>query len=165
VIVLSLGVLAAALVDLAGSSSPTKIQVTRIVTTVASVASPATATTTPPPRATTPAATTPSASTLAAVPAVRLAPVTTLTSSAATLNGLVNPQGVPTTYLFQYGARASYGARAPASPVSLGAGTSAIAVSVRITNLTPGTTYRYNLIASKAGRAISTGGATFTTSP
>jgi hypothetical protein len=33
VIVLSLGVLAAALVDLAGSSSPTKIQVTRVITT------------------------------------------------------------------------------------------------------------------------------------
>jgi predicted nucleic acid-binding Zn ribbon protein len=38
VIVLSLGVLSAALVDLAGSSSPTKIRVTRIVTTAPAAA-------------------------------------------------------------------------------------------------------------------------------
>jgi hypothetical protein len=41
VIVLSLGVLAAALVDLAGSSSPTKIQVTQVVTTPPAATTPA----------------------------------------------------------------------------------------------------------------------------
>jgi len=91
--------------------------------------------------------------------------VTTLTTSIATLNGTVNPQGVPTTYQFQYGATASYGGRAPGSPVALGAGTSAVAVSARIAYLAPGTTYHYKLTASKAGRAISTADATFTTPP
>jgi hypothetical protein len=78
---------------------------------------------------------------------------------------VVNPQGVPTTYQFQYGATASYGGRAPGSPVALGAGNSAVAVSARIAYLTPGTTYHYKLTASKAGRAASTADATFTTPP
>jgi hypothetical protein len=52
VIVLSLGVLAAALVDLAGSSSPTKVQVTRVVTTAAAaVPAPASTAATPTPTA------------------------------------------------------------------------------------------------------------------
>jgi hypothetical protein len=164
VIVLSLGVLAAALIDLAGSSSPTKIQVTRVVTTAASVTSPGTATTTPAPGASTLVTTTPSASTPGAVGPVRLGPVTPLSSSAVTLNGAVNPQVVPTTYQFQYGATASYGGLAPGIvPRALGAGTSAVPVSARIAYLTPGTTYHYKLVASKAGRAISTADATFTT--
>jgi hypothetical protein len=163
VIVLALGVLAAALVDLAGSSSPTKIRVTGTVTTTASVTSPGTAT--PAPSATTPAAAVPSASTLAAAASVRLTPVTTLTSSIVNLNGTVNPHGVATTYEFQYGATTSYGGRAPGTPVAVGAGTSAVAVSARVTYLAPGTRYHYKLTASKAGRAFSTADATFTTLP
>jgi hypothetical protein len=86
-----------------------------------------------------------------------------LTSSEVRLNGMVNPQGVPTTYQFQYGATASYGARAPGSPKALGAGTSTFQVFATVAGLAPGTTYHYKLTASKAGRAISTADATFTT--
>jgi hypothetical protein len=160
---LSLGVLAAALVKLAGGSSSTTNITRTIVRAPASVTSPDTATTTPAPSATTPGATTPSASTPVAVAPVGLAPVTTITSSIVTLNGTVNPQGVPTTYQFQYGATASYGGRAPGTPAALGTGASAVAVSARIAGLAPGTTYHYKLTASKAGRAISTADATFTT--
>jgi hypothetical protein len=160
---LSLAVLAAALVDLAGSSSPTKIHVTRTVAVPPFVTSPGTATTTPAPSATSPAATTPSAGTPFGVGPVALAPVTTLRSSIVNLNGTVNPQGVPTTYQFEYGTTTSYGGRAPGRPMVLGAGTSAITVSARIAYLTPGTTYHYKLTASKAGRTISTADATFTT--
>jgi len=157
VIVLSLGVLAAALVKLAGDSSPATAPTTT-VTRQASVTSPGTATAPPAPSATTPP--TPGAS--AAAP-VALAPVTPLTSSIVTLNGTVNPQGVPTTYQFCYGASARYGSCAPGTPVKLGAGRSAVAVSARVAGLAPGTTYHYNLTASKAGRAVHTADATFTT--
>jgi hypothetical protein len=180
---LSLAVLAAALVYLAGSSNTTKIHVTRTVITQASVTSPGTATTTAAPSATTPAATTPgattpaattpgatapaaatpSASAPAAVGSVVLLPVTPLTSSIVNLNGRINPQGVPTTYQFMYGPTVSYGGLAPLSPTPLGAGTSAVRLAARIANLSPGTTYHYKLTASKAGRAISTADATFTT--
>jgi len=95
---------------------------------------------------------------------VGLSPVTTLASSTVRLNGAVNPQGVPTTYQFQYGVTASYGSRAPDPPVALGAGTAAIAVSSTV-RVAPGTVYHYKLTASKAGRAISTTDATFTTPP
>jgi hypothetical protein len=157
---LSLAVLAAALVKLAGDTGSPTSSVARSVTVPAFVTSPGTATIAP-----APSATAPNASTPVAVAPVRLAPVTPLTSSAATLTGTVNPQGVPTTYQFQYGATASYGGRAPGSPVALGAGTSAAAVSARIANLAPGTTYHYKLTASKAGRPVSTADATFTTPP
>jgi hypothetical protein len=161
---LSLAVLAAAVVDLAGSSSPTRIDGTRTVAGPASVTSPGTVTTTPAPSATTPAATTPSAGAPVAAGPVGLAPVTALTSSAATLNGVVNPQGVPTTYQFRVGPTASHEGGAH-SAVALGAGTSAIAVNSRVAFLTPGTTYHYRLTASKAGRIVSTPDATFTTPP
>jgi hypothetical protein len=162
---LSLAVLAAALVKLAGDTGSTTSSVARSVTGPAFVTSPGTATVAPAPSATTPGATAPKAGTPVAVAPAGLAPVTALTSSAATLNGTVNPQGVPTTYQFQYGATASYGGRVPGSPIALGAGTSAAAVSARIANLAPGTTYHYKLTASKAGRPISTADATFTTPP
>ena len=92
-----------------------------------------------------------------------LGPVTTVTSSIVILNGMVTPQGVPTTYQFQYGSTPSYGGRAPGKPVALGAGASAVSVSARIAYLTPGATYHYKLTASKAGREIGTADATFTT--
>ena len=158
---LALAVLAAALVKLAGNSGSPATAVATSVTQPASVTSPGTATVPPAPSATAPSATAPSASTPAAV---GLAPVTGLTSSLVTLNGGVNPQGVPTTYQFQYGVTAGYGGGAPGTPVALGAGTAAIAVSANV-RVAPGTTYHYKLTASKAGRAISTTDATFTTPP
>jgi hypothetical protein len=61
VIVLSLGVLAAALVDLAGSSSPTKIQVTRVLTTAPAAAVPPPASTAATPTTTAPGTAAPGA--------------------------------------------------------------------------------------------------------
>jgi hypothetical protein len=161
---LALAVLAAALVKLAGDSGSRATPVATSVTQPASVTSPGTAAI-PAPSATTPRATAPSASTPVAVAPVGLAPVTTLRSSLVTLHGTVNLQGVPTTYQFQYGATTSYGGLAPGTPTALSAGASTVAVSARVAYLAPGTTYHYRLIARKAGRAISTADATFTTLP
>jgi hypothetical protein len=157
---LSLAVLAASLVKLAGDSGSTTTHVAAPVTRPGSVTSPGTATLAPARSTTTPPASVP-----VAVGAVGVAAVTTLTPSAATLNGTVNPQGVPTTYQFEYGTTASYGGRAPGSPAKLGPGASAVTVSARIAYLAPGTTYHYKLTTSKAGRTFSTADATFTTPP
>lgn len=161
---LSLAVLAVALVKLAGSSSSTSTT-TPVATNVTptSVTSPGTAALTPAPRTTAPGATTPRASAPVARVPVALIPVTDLTSSGVLLNGTVNPQGVPTSYEFQYGLTTRYGGRAPGTPVGLGAGTAIVTVAARVAYLTPGTTYHYKLTALKAGRAISTPDATFTT--
>src|SRR5207245_3777967 len=69
------------------------------------------------------------------------------------LNGGVNPQGVPTTYQFQYGVTAGYGGGAPGTPVALGAGTAAIAVSANV-RVAPGTTYHYKLTARSEERRV-----------
>jgi hypothetical protein len=160
---LSLAVLAAALVKLAGNSGSTKIHITGTVTTPAAVTSPSTATPTPAPSSRPPAASTPAASTPATATPVALAPVTRVTPTIVVLTGAVNPQGVPTTFQFQYGTSTRYGSAVPAMPGSAGAGTAPFGVAWRIEYLAPGTTYHYRLTATKAGHAISTADATFTT--
>jgi hypothetical protein len=157
---LALAVLAAALVKLAGNSGSTSTVVVVATSTAGqgSVTSPAT----PAPAATPPAASTPTASTPATAPAVALVPLTRVTPTTVVLKGAVNPQGVSTTYQFQYGTSTRYGNALPSTPLAVGAGTAAVGVGYRIEYLARGTTYHYRLTATKAGRAISTADATFT---
>jgi hypothetical protein len=152
----SIAVIAISLVELAGGTSNKNIAVTITSTAAATTPAPTTA-----PATTAPAATAPT--TTAAAGPVGLAPVTLIASSAATLNGTVNPQGVSTTYQFRFRPSASQAWKVSGAPVALGAGTSAINVNARIAFLTPGTTYHYELTASKAGHVFTTPDATFTT--
>lgn len=157
VAVIALGVLAASLVKLAGGSSSAAKTLATAAAPV-SVTSPGTATLLPTRSATTPAAKPPPAA-----PPVALAPLKTLTPSTAGLNGTVNPEGVPTTYQFEYGLTTSYGQFVPSRPTAAGAGRAAFGVAYKIEFLKPGTTYHYRLTTSKAGRVVSTADATFTT--
>jgi len=86
--------------------------------------------------------------TLSDVPAVATGSATSLTSSAATLNGTVNPCGDATTYYFEYGTTANYGMSTENS--SAGSGTNDIAVSANLTDLTPATTYHFRVQASNS---------------
>ena len=160
--ILSLGVLAAALVRLAGGFSSTTDVTRTIAGGPASVTSPGTAAPTPAPSATPPAASTVPASTLARARPVALGPVIPVAPSIVDMTGAVNPQGVPTTYQFQFGPTASYGVAVPGKPTVVGAGTAAVGVSARL-RLAPATTYHYRLTVTKAGRRISTPDATYTT--
>ena len=45
---------------------------------------------------------------------------TNITSTSATINGSVNPDGLAATYQFQYGTSLSYGSVAPAAPGIVG---------------------------------------------
>jgi hypothetical protein len=161
---LSLGVLVAALVKLAVDSSSTTTVTRHMVAGPASVTSPGTAA--PAPSATTPGATTPGATTPGAAspggvaPPVALAPVTGLSSVGATLNGSVNPQGVPTTFQFHFRPTGSSSWRPSAAPLAVPTGGAAVNARIAVT---PGTTYQYRLTAFKAGHAVSTPAATFTT--
>jgi hypothetical protein len=87
-----------------------------------------------------------------------IAPVTTtgmstkVTSGSATLNGTVNPNGLSTTYYFEWGATTAYGNTIPSTPASAGSGTTGVHVSADITGLSPDTLYHYRLVAvSSAG--------------
>jgi hypothetical protein len=72
---------------------------------------------------------------------------TAVTSTTATLNGTVNPNGASTSYVFHYGL--SEGATSSSTDYfSAGSGTSSVAVSADVTGLKPDTTYYFYLFAN-----------------
>ncbi|MBK5218688.1 MAG: thrombospondin type 3 repeat-containing protein [Thermoleophilia bacterium] len=81
----------------------------------------------------------------------------------ATVNGTVNPEGLATSYYFEYGPTTSYGTKIPVSPKEVGAGTSGVAVGESLTGLTPGTTYHYRLVATSVAATTNGVDQTFTT--
>jgi phosphodiesterase/alkaline phosphatase D-like protein len=87
----------------------------------------------------------------AAVPATATRPAASVQQTAATLRGAVDPQGLPTTYHFEYGETTAYGAATPQR--GAGRGTVARDVSFRVEGLTPGTTYHYRVVATNADGA------------
>jgi hypothetical protein len=103
-----------------------------------------------------------------AAPAAQAASPTVSTSSAsgigrtsATLHGTVDPHGLATTFTFQYGTTAAYGAQTASA--SAGSGTSTVNVSAKITGLTPATTYHYRVVATNADGTSAGGDRTFRT--
>jgi hypothetical protein len=69
----------------------------------------------------------------------------------AILQGSVNPNGVATTYQFEYGTTTAYGKTIPATPKSVGSGSQAVAVEEPVAGLEPGTTYHFRIAANNAG--------------
>jgi hypothetical protein len=110
-----------------------------------------------------------------------IASVTGVTNTTATLRGSVNPEGLATTYHFEYISQADWQANGgsfarpspafvlPVPDVSVGSGETAIEVSPQsLGGLIPGTTYRYRLVATNSlSPSGGTAGpeATFTTQP
>jgi hypothetical protein len=68
-------------------------------------------------------------------------------ASSATLEGGIYPNGLPTTYWWQYGASTAYGQQTPAQ--SAGGGQLPETVQSTLT-LSPSTTYHYRLVAANA---------------
>ncbi len=96
-----------------------------------------------------------------APPVAITSPPSSVTTTAAQLTGTINPNGVSTTFYFDYGLTSSYGSSTP--PQSAGSGKSAVQVSTTVTNLEQGLTYHYRLVASNI-RGTSDGvDSTFTT--
>lgn len=87
-----------------------------------------------------------------APPVAATQPATAVTAASATLNASVNPERSATNVEFVYGTSPtlSTGTMTTATQ-SIGNGTSAVAVSAGLTNLTPGTTYYYRAVALSAG--------------
>jgi hypothetical protein len=99
----------------------------------------------------------------AASPTVTTGPATNVGTTSAVLTGHVTPNGSATGYVFSYGPTPAYGAGTAAH--STGSGTKSVAVTRRITGLTPGTIYHYRITASNrsgtatgADRAFTTAG-------
>ncbi len=88
---------------------------------------------------------------------------TGLTASEATLKGAVNPNGAATTYQFEYGTTTSYGTKAPASPESVGSGTTAVSLGKALSGLKEGTVYHFRISATNEGGTSYGEDRTFTT--
>jgi hypothetical protein len=71
-----------------------------------------------------------------------------VTTTAATLAGGVYPNGLATTYWWQYGTTTGYGQQTPA--VSIGSGRTAVAVTSALSGLIANTTYHYRLVAQNS---------------
>ena len=90
-------------------------------------------------------------------PAVATGPSTEISTSAATVTGVVNPNGAATTYEFQYGTTTNpYPSNTTAQ--TLAAGKLPVTVSFRITGLASGTVFHYRIVALH-GTTVSSVGA------
>ena len=97
----------------------------------------------------------------AAAPTVSTGAATNVAQTTATLTGTVNPRGAQTAYHFEYGTTKSYGSRTPDQ--TAGSGNGNVSASTPISQLAPGTTYHYRLVAVGAGQTNG-GDKAFTTS-
>jgi hypothetical protein len=95
--------------------------------------------------------TTGSAGQAPAAPQATTEPASAIGQTTATLNGVVDPEGAPTTYRFDYGTSMAYGTATATQDA--GSGTSQRAVSATLTGLSPGTTYHFRVVASGNGTA------------
>jgi phosphodiesterase/alkaline phosphatase D-like protein len=97
-------------------------------------------------------------------PSTATGPASLVTSSAATVTGVINPNGAATTWEFQYGLTAAYTNQTIGS--TLPAGGAPLSVASRLTGLAPGTIFHYRIVALH-GTIASSGGldAVFMTLP
>jgi hypothetical protein len=84
-----------------------------------------------------------------------------VSSTAATVNGTVNPNGQATSYHFDYGTSTAYGSSGATQ--SAGSGTTTSPVSANLTGLLPGATYHFRLVGQSAGGTFQGTDNTFTT--
>src|SRR2546423_904975 len=82
-------------------------------------------------------------------PSVTTDDATSIAPTSARLNGSVTPNGLSTTWYFQYGTSTSYGSKTSTS--SAGSGTTAQKESVAVTNLKRTTVYHFRIVASNSG--------------
>jgi hypothetical protein len=80
-------------------------------------------------------------------PTVTTKAATSITATGARLNGTVNPNGLATTYYFDYGTSTTYGSKTPAA--SAGSGKANVSVSAAVSGLGAGV-YHFRLVASSS---------------
>ncbi len=95
-------------------------------------------------------------------PLVLTGAATGITETASTLNGTINPNGLATTAMFEYGLTTSYGSTVSVT-LTPNDGVSTEAVSAAISGLQAGATYHYRLSATNSDGSNTGGDMTFTT--
>jgi len=90
--------------------------------------------------------------TTSSAPVAVTADATPVAVTTATLRGQVTPNGLSTTWWFEYGTSVSYGLKTASH--SAGSGTTARAVSDGITKLTAGKSYHFRLVAQNSSGRV-----------
>jgi len=98
----------------------------------------------------------------APAPAADTLPATAVTTTTATLNGSVNPNGSASVVSFQSGSTTAYGTTT-AVTLTPNNGTDPQTVSTTLSGLTPGTTYHFRVTTTNAGGVTNGDDVTFTT--
>jgi hypothetical protein len=80
-------------------------------------------------------------------PVVTTNPATNVTSSSATLNGVLDPHGLTTSVYFQYGTTTSYGFT---TPMQSQTGNTYRNIAANISGLTTHTTYHFRIVATNS---------------
>jgi hypothetical protein len=93
-------------------------------------------------------------------PVVTTNPATNVTTSSATLHGLLDPHGLTTSVNFQYGTTTSYG---HTTPMQSQTGNTYRNIVANISGLTTHTTYHFRIVATNSGGTRMGNDATFTT--
>jgi hypothetical protein len=84
-----------------------------------------------------------------------------LTATSADLNAQVNPNGLDTTYHFDYGTSPSYGQSAPVPDGVISASNSDQPIGVHLEDLQPHVVYHYHLVATNDDGTTTSGDQTF----
>lgn len=88
--------------------------------------------------------------TQAAAPSLGAVSATNIQGVSALLTATVDPQGLPSTYYFEYATQANFSGAAKTPPAPAGSGAGAEEARAAISGLTPNTTYHYRLVATNA---------------
>ncbi len=94
-------------------------------------------------------------------PAVTTLPAESVDVSVAVVNGIINPNHLPTSYYFEYGYNTDYGGKTPV--MDAGSGKDEISVSASLGDLSENTVYHYRLVAYNALKTLAGGDLTFQT--
>jgi hypothetical protein len=94
----------------------------------------------------------------AAAPSLGPASATDIQGTSALLEGTVDPEGLATTYYFEYGTASNFAGAAKTASTPAGSGTGPEEARAAISGLTPSTTYYFRLVATNS--AGTTTGAT-----
>jgi hypothetical protein len=95
-------------------------------------------------------------------PGVTTEDASSIAPTSARLNGTVTPNGLATSWYFQYGTSTSYGSKT--SSHNAGSGSAAQKVSVAISGLKRATVYHFRIVASNSGGSTVGSDRTFSTS-
>jgi hypothetical protein len=88
-----------------------------------------------------------------------------MTGNSAVLHASINPVGYDSEYFFEYGTSTGYGEVIPVEPEDLGSGTNPVSITQTVTNLQPGSTYHFRVVAKNEWGTTESADTTFDFSP